>query len=84
MLFFMMLISGDFQEVIPALLPFYHIYGLLSLAIASLHLGSKVVTIPKFDPAHFLSTVAEYKVNITAASKHLLLWWNYDTVRCCL
>jgi acyl-CoA synthetase (AMP-forming)/AMP-acid ligase II len=78
----MMLISGDFQEVIPAVLPFYHIYGLLSLAIASLHHGSKVVTIPKFDPAHFLSTVAKYKVNTTAVSKHLLMWWNYDTVRC--
>jgi len=53
--------TSDFQEVIPALLPFYHIYGLLSLAVASLHQGSKIVTIPKFDPAHFISTVAEHK-----------------------
>jgi Acyl-CoA synthetases (AMP-forming)/AMP-acid ligases II len=70
----MTLISGDFQEVIPALLPFYHIYGLLSLAIASLHQGSKIVTIPKFDPVHFISTVANHKVNTTALSKHLLMW----------
>jgi acyl-CoA synthetase (AMP-forming)/AMP-acid ligase II len=69
----MTLISGDFQEVIPALLPFYHIYGLLSLAIASLHMGSKVVTIPKFDPALFMSTVVKHKVNTTAVSKHLFM-----------
>jgi non-ribosomal peptide synthetase component E (peptide arylation enzyme) len=78
----MTFISGGFQEVIPGLLPFYHIYGLLSLAIASLHQGSKVVTIPKFDPAHFISTVAKHKVNTTAVSKHLVMWWNYDTERC--
>jgi len=78
----MTLISGDFQEVLPAVLPFYHIYGLLSLAIASLHQGSKVVTIPKFDPALFLSAVAKHKVNTTAVSKHLRMWWNYDTERC--
>jgi acyl-CoA synthetase (AMP-forming)/AMP-acid ligase II len=54
--------SSDFQEVLLAVLPFYHIYGLLSLAIASLHQGSKVVTIPKFDPALFLSAIAKYKV----------------------
>jgi len=77
----MTLISGDFQEVLLAVLPFYHIYGLLSLAIASLHQGSKVVTIPKFDPALFLSAIAKYKVNTTAVSKHLM-WWNYDTERC--
>lgn len=56
--------TSDFQEVIPALLPFYHIYGLLSLAIGSLHQGSKVVTVPKFEPAHFISTVAEYKATM--------------------
>ena len=78
----MTLISGDFQEVIPALLPFYHIYGLLSLAIAALHQGSKVVTIPKFDPAHYMSTVVKYKVNTTAVSKHLFMWWNYNTKTC--
>jgi non-ribosomal peptide synthetase component E (peptide arylation enzyme) len=78
---FVTLISGDFQEVIPALLPFYHIYGLLSLAIGSLHQGSKVVTVPKFEPAHFISTVAEYKVNTTAVFKQLFMWWNYEIVR---
>lgn len=54
--------SSDFQEVLLAVLPFYHIYGLLSLAIASLHQGSKVVTIPKFDPALFLSSISKHKV----------------------
>lgn len=53
--------TNDFREIVPALLPFYHIYGLLTLAIASLYLGAKVVTLPKFEPAHFISTVVKYK-----------------------
>jgi acyl-CoA synthetase (AMP-forming)/AMP-acid ligase II len=63
------LVSDDFQEVIPALLPFYHIYGLLALVVASLYYGQKIVTVPKFEPGHFISTIAKNKVNITAVFK---------------
>jgi acyl-CoA synthetase (AMP-forming)/AMP-acid ligase II len=60
---FFILVPDEFREVVPALLPFYHIYGLLSLAIASLHLGCKVITVPKFEPEHFISTVVKNKVS---------------------
>ncbi|KDR16255.1 probable 4-coumarate--CoA ligase 3 isoform X2 [Zootermopsis nevadensis] len=53
--------SHGCQEVLPALLPFYHIYGLLSLAIGSLYYGQKIITIPKFEPVHFLSSIAKNK-----------------------
>jgi acyl-CoA synthetase (AMP-forming)/AMP-acid ligase II len=70
---FIILVSDDFREVVPALLPFYHIYGLLSLAIASLHLGSKVITVPKFEPEHFISTVVKNKVSNTAVFMPFLI-----------
>jgi acyl-CoA synthetase (AMP-forming)/AMP-acid ligase II len=60
------LVPDDFREIVPALLPFYHIYGLITLAIASLYLGGKGVTVPMFEPAHFISTIVKHKVNITA------------------
>jgi acyl-CoA synthetase (AMP-forming)/AMP-acid ligase II len=66
-----MLVSGDHQHVFPALLPLYHIYGLLSLAIASLYFGQKVITVPKFEPVHFISTIVKHKVNITTAFESL-------------
>ncbi|KAJ4444145.1 hypothetical protein ANN_05934, partial [Periplaneta americana] len=56
--------TSDFQEVLPALLPFYHIYGLLGLAIASLNFGMKIVTVPKFEPAHFIKTIVQYKATV--------------------
>ncbi|KAJ9590143.1 hypothetical protein L9F63_016728, partial [Diploptera punctata] len=56
--------SGDFQEVVPALLPFYHIYGMVALAIASLHFGSKIVTVPKFEPVHFITTIVKQKATL--------------------
>jgi acyl-CoA synthetase (AMP-forming)/AMP-acid ligase II len=65
-------VSGEFQEVVPAVLPFYHIYGLLSVAIASLYFGAKIVTVPKFEPVHFISTIVKYKVNTTNVLKYLL------------
>jgi acyl-CoA synthetase (AMP-forming)/AMP-acid ligase II len=69
---FIILVSDDFREIVPALLPFYHIYGLLSLAIASLYLGGKVVTVPKFEPAQFISTIVKHKVRTTAVFIPLL------------
>jgi acyl-CoA synthetase (AMP-forming)/AMP-acid ligase II len=69
---FTTLVSDDFQEVIPAILPFYHIYGLLSLAIGALYYGQKVVTVPKFEPMLFMSNIVKYKVNITTAFKSLM------------
>jgi hypothetical protein len=68
------LVLEDFREIVPALLPFYHIYGLLSLAIASLYYGGKVVTVPKFEPAQFISTITKYKVNTTPVFILLLIW----------
>lgn len=56
--------SGDFQDVIPALLPLYHIYGLVAICISSLHLGSKIVTVPKFEPVHFITTIAKQKASV--------------------
>lgn len=73
---FTTLVSDGCQEVLPALLPFYHIYGLLSLAIGSLYYGQKIITIPKFEPVHFLSSIAKNKVNIKAALKSHM-WWDY-------
>ena len=49
---------------IMGLLPFYHIYGLIVILLSSLHAGSRLITLPKFDPDMFLSTIQKYKGSV--------------------
>ncbi|CAH1401314.1 unnamed protein product [Nezara viridula] len=47
------------QDVIPAVLPFFHIYGSTCVMMRCLRLGAKLVTLPKFDPLPFLQILAK-------------------------
>ncbi|XP_062502464.1 uncharacterized protein LOC134179554 [Corticium candelabrum] len=42
------------DKVALAVLPFFHIYGLASILSRDLEQGTKIVTLPKFEPEHFL------------------------------
>lgn len=49
-----------------AVLPFYHIYGLLMLLHLPLHLNIPMVILPSFQPQLFASAVREHKVSMAA------------------
>lgn len=53
--------TNDFQEVLPCVAPFYHIYGLMPTLLTKLVLGCKIVTIPKFQINQYLQIVADHK-----------------------
>lgn len=53
--------TATFQDVIPSVLPFFHIYGFTILLAAKLALGCKVVTLSKFAPDTFMKSVAFHK-----------------------
>lgn len=52
------------QECVLGLLPLFHAYGLAVIIGMYLHLGSRVVFMPKFDPEMFLKLIQQEKVNI--------------------
>lgn len=58
--------SSEHQDVIPAVLPFYHIYGIVTM-FWMLHFGCKIVTIPKFTPELYLNTLKTYKPHVLLA-----------------
>ncbi len=68
----------DEDEVIVAVLPFFHIYGMQVLMNGVLYNGATTVTMPRFDLAEFLKIVQDYKVTrlylvppiILALAKH--------------
>jgi len=68
----------DEDEVIVAVLPFFHIYGMQILMNGVLYNGATTVTMPRFDLGEFLRIVQDYKVTrlylvppiILALAKH--------------
>uniref|UniRef100_A0A1B6EFD6 AMP-dependent synthetase/ligase domain-containing protein n=1 Tax=Clastoptera arizonana TaxID=38151 RepID=A0A1B6EFD6_9HEMI len=66
--------AGQHQEVLPAIIPFYHIYGLTLLMTQSLIFGSKIVTLPKFEPKLLLDTLKFQQCSILYFVPPLLLF----------
>ncbi len=52
--------TGEGTRIL-AVLPFFHIYGLVVLMNNGLYRGATVVTMPKFDLAEFLRVISEHK-----------------------
>jgi acyl-CoA synthetase (AMP-forming)/AMP-acid ligase II len=50
---------GD--ECIPAVLPFYHIYGQVMLMLSGLSYGARLIILPKFQPKTFLDAVQNHR-----------------------
>jgi acyl-CoA synthetase (AMP-forming)/AMP-acid ligase II len=71
----------DETDTLVAVLPFYHIYGMVVLLGYALSRGSTVVTLPRFDLEQFLATVQEHRVTfaslvppiVVALAKHPLV-----------
>lgn len=61
------------QDVIQAVLPYFHIYGFVYLLMSKLSLGCKLVTLQKFDPISYISTIAEYKATMLPLVPPILL-----------
>jgi 4-coumarate--CoA ligase len=53
---------SDSQEVFVCVLPFFHIYGLVSLMLTGLDHGAKLVTLPRFESESFLKSVHQHRV----------------------
>lgn len=56
-------VTESFQEIVPGILPFFHIYGLTVILHHTLCYGCKIVTMPKFEPKLFENVLKQYKVS---------------------
>lgn len=54
--------SGDYQERVLSVLPFFHIYGLNVILHSTLFYGMQMISIPKFTPELYIECVLKYKV----------------------
>ena len=51
------------REIMLGLLPFFHIYGLVTILLSGMEHMKTTVTLPKFEPQTFLKSIQDYKVN---------------------
>jgi len=62
------------DDVIIGVLPLFHIYGMNVLMATCFAARSTLVLVPKFEPASFLQTVADYKVTAAFVAPPLVLF----------
>ncbi|XP_019869295.2 uncharacterized protein LOC109597950 [Aethina tumida] len=67
-------VTDSHQDVIPAVLPFFHIYGFTVTMLQSFIKGVKLVTIPKFTPENYVSVLENNKVTVIYAAPPLILF----------
>ncbi|KAI5642866.1 AMP-binding enzyme domain-containing protein [Phthorimaea operculella] len=58
------LTHGDFQDVVPCILPFFHIYGLVVTLIGHLGKGCKLVAVPKFTAGLYFDILEKDKPSL--------------------
>ncbi|CAH2003979.1 unnamed protein product [Acanthoscelides obtectus] len=76
--------NGNFQEVIPAVLPMFHIYGFMVNLLNVATYGTKVVTIPRFHPELYISVLKQHAITAIYAAPPLgwhdsIVWVNQIT-----
>ncbi|KAJ8687292.1 hypothetical protein QAD02_023086 [Eretmocerus hayati] len=56
--------DGSSQEIVPVVLPLYHIYGMSTVMLLRLSIGSRLITLPKFTPESYIKVLDENKVDV--------------------
>lgn len=56
--------TDEHQDVVPAILPLFHIFGLSGVLLAHLKNLCKLVTVPRFSPEQFLHLLTKHKPQI--------------------
>ena len=57
-----------------AILPFFHIYGLVVILFNVLRTGNRIVSLPKFVPQAFLEAIQKYRVTVAPLVPPLVLF----------
>ncbi|KAL1138558.1 hypothetical protein AAG570_008621 [Ranatra chinensis] len=74
--------TGDYQSVVPGILPFFHLYGLGVVMFHALKKGAKLATLPKFDIQAFLKLLYDNKeITLYVAPPVILFLGSHPSVK---
>ncbi|CAH0561072.1 unnamed protein product [Brassicogethes aeneus] len=66
--------TESYQDCMPAVLPFFHIYGFTITLLQGLVHGAKLVTLPKFTPELYTDVLKKNKITLIIAAPPLVLF----------
>nr|XP_050856711.1 uncharacterized protein LOC127066709 isoform X1 [Vespula vulgaris] len=66
--------TEEYQDVIPIFLPSFHIFGMNGILLPCLAAGTKLVTLPKFQPETFLDVFVKQKPTILICVPPIILF----------
>jgi len=58
------LIDDGVQETTVAVLPFFHIYSMELIMLLNMRIGTRIVTLPKFEPETYIKSLVTYKPTV--------------------
>ncbi|KAG5861771.1 hypothetical protein JTB14_031527 [Gonioctena quinquepunctata] len=64
----------NFQDVVPAVIPFFHIYGFTVLQLNAAVNGTKLITVPRFQPDSFISVLKNHGITALYAAPTLAMF----------
>lgn len=74
LIYFVNYLIDSHQDVVLAVLPFFHIYAATVLMFHKMSQGIKIVTLSRFQPEVFLHTLENHKVNWLFVAPPLGKW----------
>lgn len=66
--------SSSVQEIVPCILPAFHIYGFSIVMAQTLYCGGKVIMLPKFEENMFLNVLVKYKPTVLYIAPPLVIY----------
>ncbi|XP_014253754.1 4-coumarate--CoA ligase 1-like [Cimex lectularius] len=85
--------TKNYQDATACVLPFFHVYGLSIGALTYLGNGTKLVTLPRFEPEPYLKILKQHKISIAHVvpplvqfmANHPSVTESYlESLRCCI
>ncbi|XP_074115744.1 putative 4-coumarate--CoA ligase 1 [Cotesia typhae] len=68
-------VPDDFQDVIPTVLPLFHIYGMNGLMLPRMCTGAKLITLPSFTPDTYINVLSKNKCTLIFSVPPIVLFF---------
>ncbi|CAD6239526.1 GSCOCG00008732001-RA-CDS [Cotesia congregata] len=72
---FIQVSGNDFQDVIPTVLPLFHIYGMNGLMLPRMCSGAKLITLPSFTPDTYINVLSKNKCTLIFSVPPIVLFF---------
>lgn len=71
--------TTTYQDVLPCILPFFHMYGMMVTLLSKLSLGCKLITLSEFQLDDLLKCIQNHRATFVHLVPHIMIFWTQHT-----